>query len=144
MEYLVGALMAVATIAILVKLFIKNNLVSEKRVSVKYSQAYIHSLVGPVMDAFMHSEAPIKPTQARKHAESTKVRVIFTDSKAYWIANNTFYEAEVVDGIVQNDLAKAVDIMGMDKVQLDKMIFIVEKLTEGKSSDRSNPGDKIF
>ena len=30
--------------------------------------------------------------------------------------------------------------MAMDKVELDKMFFIVQKLTEGKNNDSGNPG----
>jgi len=30
--------------------------------------------------------------------------------------------------------------MGMDKVELDKMIFIVDKLTEGNEDDSRNSG----
>jgi len=32
--------------------------------------------------------------------------------------------------------------MGMNKVELDKMFFIVQKLTEGKHNDSGDPGFK--
>jgi hypothetical protein len=64
-----------------------------------------------------------------------------TEHHAYWIANNALQVAKIIDGIVQEDSAKKVDMMGMDKVELEEMIFIVEKLTEGKSNDRWSSGN---
>lgn len=69
-------------------------------------------------------------TQMSKHNKQTEVRVLFLENKAYWIANNSFYSADLEDGTVNQNTAKVVDIMAMDKVELDKMSFIVEMLTE--------------
>jgi hypothetical protein len=69
-------------------------------------------------------------TQMSKHYKQSEVRVLFVDNKAYWISNNSFYSADLEDGIVNQNTTKVVDIMGMDKVELDKMSFIVEMLTE--------------
>ena len=63
-----------------------------------------------------------------------------TDDRAYWIKDNTFYEANLVDGEVDKNTTKVVDTMTMDKVELDKMAFIVQKLTEGTRNDFGNPG----
>jgi hypothetical protein len=55
------------------------------------------------------------------------------ESQAYWIRSNVFYTADLNEmGLVDFDSARPVDTMTMSKVQLDKMSFIVEKLTEGK------------
>jgi hypothetical protein len=32
--------------------------------------------------------------------------------------------------------------MGMDKVQFDKMLFIIDQLRDGKDNDSSSSGDK--
>jgi hypothetical protein len=72
--------------------------------------------------------------------QKNQQRMIFTEDKAYWIKDNAFYEAKVVDGEIDKENAKVVDTMAMDKVELDKMIFIVEKLTEGIKNDFGNPG----
>ena len=42
--------------------------------------------------------------------------------------------------IVENS-EEMVDMMALSKVQLDEMIFIVEKLTEGKNIDNSGSGN---
>lgn len=67
--------------------------------------------------------------------------MLTTETQAYWIKNNTVYVAEIENGIVLNETTKVVDIMGMDKVQLDEMMFIIEKLTEGNINDNWNPGN---
>ena len=40
--------------------------------------------------------------------------------------------------MVDRENAQPVDIMGMDKVQLNEMIFIIEILTEGSTDDYRN------
>lgn len=80
-------------------------------------------------------------TQATNHYDSRQVRVLMTETNAYWIADNALHVADVVDGSVVESSTKKVDMMGMDKVELEEMIFIVEKLTEGKSNDRWSSGN---
>ena len=66
------------------------------------------------------------------------VRVLYINNSAYWIEDSTFYTATFANGSILEDTKKAVDTMGMDSVELDKMIFIVDKLTEGLSDDSSD------
>jgi len=63
---------------------------------------------------------------------------------AYWIKDNTVYSADILDGIIQEDSTKKVDIMSMDKVQLDEMIYIIDMLTEGASNENGSSGNKEF
>ena len=82
-----------------------------------------------------------KATQAFLNDEKNKQRMIFTENRAYWIKDNAFYQADLLEtGEIDNSTTKVVDTMTMDKVELDKMIFIVQKLTEGKRNDFGNPG----
>ena len=74
---------------------------------------------------------PKATTQSTKHFDSVSIRILIVDSQAYWIKNNSVFMADVVNGEVEKDTAREVDTMAMDKVQLNKMIFIVEKLKEG-------------
>lgn len=72
-------------------------------------------------------------TQASKHRESSIVRILFVENQAYWIRDSVFYTADIDnEGFIDIETTRAVDTMTMDKVQLEKMSFIVEKLTEGK------------
>ncbi len=80
-------------------------------------------------------------SQATKLYDKTHLRIIIFNDSAYWIKDNVFYTAEVVDGNVDEASAKVVDTMTMDKVQLDTMAFIVDKLTEGTADDHRNSGN---
>jgi hypothetical protein len=140
MEYLIGSVVTLIAFLVVSKNLSRHKLDSPPDFRVRYTQSYIQDLVGPARELLALLPVPRKPSQSIEHHEKSHVRVVFSEGKAYWIANNTFYEAEMIDGIVQNEIAKAVDIMGMNKVQLDKMMFIVEKLTEGLSNDSGSPG----
>lgn len=85
------------------------------------------------MQQILHSK-PFK-TQATNHYDKNRVKVIITDSKAYWIRDNAVYEADVISGIVQENSTKVVDMMALDEVKLKDMMFIIDKLTEGQTND---------
>ena len=77
-------------------------------------------------------EEPKMPkTQAMQHVDKHTLRAIVVDDNMYWIINNAFYVADIVDGNVEENTTRLVDTMTMDKVQLDKIMFIVDKLREG-------------
>ncbi len=50
------------------------------------------------------------------------------------------HKARFTDGKIDEENKIRVDMMAMDKVELDKMIFIVDKLTEGLTDDSGNSG----
>jgi hypothetical protein len=138
MEYLLGSIVTIAL------LFFAKHLIRDKaktvgRSSLIYSQSYVFNIVKPYLQLEMLTK-PIK-TQASDYLDSLYVRVILVENKAYWISNNTFYVADEEDGFINKETAKPVDIMGMDKVQLDKMIFIVETLTEGVQNENRDSRD---
>ena len=140
MEYLLGSL--VTLLFVFIQRFIKYN--TEKlKIRVSHTQSYIHNLVYPYSAMALH-EYPTrtKVTQSYKLREQTQIRVLIVEEKAYWINNNTVFVADVIDGEVDSENAKPIDTMGMDSVQLDKIMFIVERLTEGTSNDYRGPGYK--
>lgn len=140
MEYLIGSLL---TLFVMLVLSRKANAEHKKNIPVlvKYSQSYTHDLLRPVLPYLVPDLKDKKPTQASKHTKSTQVRVIFTSTEAYWIAGNKLYVAELLNGSVTEESVKEVDTMNMDKVQLDKLVFIVEQLTEGLTNDNSSSGN---
>ena len=85
----------------------------------------------------------LKPgSQSRIHYDKTNVKVIILDNNAYWIKDNIFYRAPLVNRMIEKESTEQVDTMGMDKVQLDKMLFIMDKLREGMSDDSRSTGDQ--
>lgn len=80
-------------------------------------------------------------TQSKNHEKNLSVKVIVVDNQAYWIKDNTFYKAPLVNEKIEKDLAERVDTSNMDKVQLDQMLFIVDKLTEETGDDSRGSGN---
>jgi hypothetical protein len=137
MEFILGALITLFFIAI--QRFIINNL-DKTKIKIINSQSYIHDLVYPYSISLEQSGMKvIKNSQSYKFREKTQIKVLVFEEKAYWITNNTVFVADVIDGEVDSPNAKPIDTMGMDSVQLDRMMFIVERLTEGSNNDYRGP-----
>jgi hypothetical protein len=135
MEYFLGALITFAAIVI-TKMTVTKDFQSVSKIKVSYSQTDVFELIRPFIPAKFVREP--EKTQSIKHYDSLFSKILFDESNAYWIKDNTFYTAEVVDGEVDRETSQPVDIMSMDKVQLDKMIFIIETLTKGNFDDYRN------
>jgi hypothetical protein len=144
MEYFLGALLTILTFIFAVRLLSKN--VDKHRApSITYTQSYTHDLIRPLLPPGGLTGA-YKPlvSQAQKHQDKTNIRILFVDDRAYWIKDNQFMVAETENGMVVNDTSARVDTMAMDSVELDKMVFIVGKLTEGINNDRGDSGNPKF
>ena len=110
---------------------------------IRYSQTHIHEIIKDNIPESMFY--PIKnPTQASIREKSMNVKVLFIDKEAYWIKENALFIADQEDGIVKEDTARRVDTMGMNGVQLEKVMYIVDILNEGNENDRGYTGNKGF
>ena len=69
-------------------------------------------------------------------------KVIIVDNQAYWVSENTFFVAESVNGEIQRQTARPVNTNGLSKVDLDKMLFILDSLKNGKKNDSSSAGNE--
>lgn len=140
MEYFVGSLTTFIILYLVTKLLSFNNFSDELPV---LRQSSVHEIVKPLIpEETKIRPKPIINRQSRKHEDRTNVRVIIMDNQAYWIRDNVFYTAELNGQEIQKETTKAVDIMTMDKVQLDKMLFIMDKLREGSENDRGSTGNQ--
>jgi hypothetical protein len=132
MEYFAGALIALGVV-FFAKYFYEIEKRQNIKVKVRYRQSYIFHMTMPM--AFMIPPKALD-TQATRHFDETKLKIIFTEEKAYWIKDNAVYEADIVGGIIQENSSKAVDMMALDDVKLKDMMFIIDKLTEEQPNDR--------
>jgi len=134
LEYFLGSFLTILTVFFISKI---NKNVSNSNRSFKFSQSHIFELTKPY-------QKPIVKNHTRRqsdiHYDKTNIKVLIMEDKAFWIKNNAIYTAAVDGDEVIKSSAEQVDIMGMDKVELDKMIFIVDQLTERQKHDRRNPG----
>lgn len=80
-------------------------------------------------------------TQSRKYHDKMNIKVIIVDQNAYWVKDNIFYTAPMIDEHIDNDMIQEVDTISMDKVQLEQMLFIMDKLREGIDNDSRSSGD---
>ena len=132
MEYIIGFLSAFVFVYLIVQIQDKYDILSEGLKLVRPSQSRNHELI----NKHMKPEKKKPNRQSAKHEQATNIRVIIMDNQAYWIKDNVFYTADILRGNVDKETTRRVDTMTMDKVQLDKMMFIIDKLREGTFDDR--------
>jgi hypothetical protein len=87
-------------------------------------------------------EKPRQQSQSLTHIEKNTVKVIFIEDKAYWVNNNIFYCADAIGGNVNIDTTEPIDTNNMSKKDIDKMLFILDNLKNGRDNDSSSTGDK--
>jgi hypothetical protein len=92
---------------------------------------YINNVINP---------EPYIKTQSREHAKKNSIKAYFWDDKVYWIENGFLVTAELANQGIDESTKKRVDTHTLDKVELDKISFIVDKLTEGNKDDSGNSG----
>jgi hypothetical protein len=81
-------------------------------------------------------------TQSTTFFDKKHAKVFVLDDLAYWIQENALYCAEFVDGDVDPETKKRVDTFALNDVQLKKMSFIVDTLTEGIGNEDRGPGNQ--
>ena len=101
----------------------------------KYRQSDIHKILKPIL--FTEKTNTNKQTQMDKMLEKNSVNVMIVDDKAYWVFKNVFYTAEFVNGDVDPETTKPIDTSDMSKEDIDKMLFILDKLGDGNRNDSS-------
>lgn len=132
-EYFLGFLVAIVMLVLLrflVPRITRNNPITK----IKYSQSHIYEITKYYLpDSFFFPMS--RPRQSSNHEKSINLKVLFFEKEAYWIKGNTLFIAEQEDGIVKEETARRVDTMGMNRVQLEKVIYIVDILNEGNQND---------
>lgn len=141
MQYLSGFILAFVVMYGLYKFQSRNNIFQEPKLKpIRYSQSHIHSLVSPLIPKSLKQKP--KKTQSRIYEAKNNIRVIIMDNRAYWIKDNGFFMADMsIDGTVNKDSTRRVDTDTMSKVQLDKMLFIIDRLREGNLYDSGGSGN---
>jgi hypothetical protein len=139
MEYIIGFLSAIVFVYFLVRIQNKYDLLRVRLKFSKSTQSRNHYLFKRDVDVVQKKKKEVK-RQSAKHDKNVNIRVIIMDDQAYWIKDNVFYTAELHHGIVDKETTKEVDTMTMNKVQLDKMIFIIDRLREEAFDDRWGSG----
>jgi hypothetical protein len=136
-DFLIGAAVTIIAYAIFQRVMNKTISGEESLGVINYSQSHIYDLMRPFLE-FAEVFEPDEPRQSNNYLKNAYMKVMVVSNKAYWIKNNTLYVAEVVEGEVKKETTKEVDTMSMNKVELNEMLFIVEKLREESDDYRGS------
>ncbi len=139
MEYLVGSLTTFILLVLIGKNTMKNKRIGQK-ISLKYSQTHIFEIVKPLLPPGTLTKQ-IRKTQSLNHEQKTSIKVIIMEDQAFWIKDNIFYVADMDGHHIDKDTTRRVDTMAMDKVELDKMLFIMDQLRDRKINDSGSSGN---
>ena len=71
-------------------------------------------------------------TQSKRHIQENMLRVMVIENYAYWVKDNIFFVADTDRGNVLHGTARQVDTSSMSKSEVDKMMFILDKLKESQ------------
>jgi hypothetical protein len=122
--------------------FIKKEEVKKQKLTVRYSQSHIFDLVSPLLPSIINKTNKQRISQSTIYDKKTNIRVIIVEDMAYWVKDNVFYKASINNEGVDSETTKVVDTIGMDSVELDKMLFIMDRLREGLDNDSGSTGNK--
>ena len=139
MEYILGFLSAIVFIYFFIQIQHRYDVLKERIKFVKSTQSRNYLLLNHF--AYEKKKSKNINRQSLNHDKNINIRVIIMDNQAYWIKDNTFYTADMVQGNVDKETTRVVDTMTMNRVQLDKMIFIIDRLREEAFDDRGGAGN---
>jgi hypothetical protein len=66
-----------------------------------------------------------------EEGSEVQISVAIFDEKAYWVVDNTFYVAEIIDGEIDRSSSRPIDPFSMSNSDVKKMLFILDNLVEG-------------
>ena len=108
----------------------------------KYRQSSIYEMVKDVIPK-QSFDKPKVITQSQRHIQKNMLRVVIAEGSAYWILDNVFYTANAINGRVDEETIKPLDIENMPIKELDKMLSILDDLKQGVGpNDSSSTGNK--
>jgi archaellin len=107
---------------------------------VLYRQSDMHNILKDFFFKEIFDEKVVT-SQSKIWKEKQTTRVVIIDQKAYWVSNNMFYVGDTVDGKVRPETGQPLDTTKMSKKEIDKMLFILDNLKNGKLNDSGSAGN---
>ena len=105
-----------------------------------YRQSDMHNIL---KDFFFKDifDDKVVTSQSKIWKEKQTTKVVIIDQKAYWVSNNMFYVGEAVNGKVKPETGQPLDTSNMSKKEIEKMLFILDNLKNGKINDSGSAGN---
>jgi hypothetical protein len=136
-EYFLGSIVTLISIIMFNKLTKK---LTEKTIQIpRFSQSIKVALFKSYLIKAI-TPKPYKETQSTNYLKKNSKKAFFLNKDVYWIEDGFLQTAKIFDNQIDETTRKRVDTHSLSKVELDKMIFIVDKLTEGNKDDSGNSG----
>jgi len=126
MEYILGSIVTLICIVVINKVI--RQAVTKSEFNFQISQSYLFKLLSEYEQDRTVGETP--ETQSFKHLKDQYTRIMIVEDEAYWIKDNQLYVANFDGGSIDTESTREVDTMSMSTVELEKTMFIVEKLSE--------------
>ena len=140
MEYLLVIGLTLSFCWSIIKVSNKKRIAFLKKI--KYRQSDIYEITKNVISK-QKFDKPKFITQSQRHVQKNMLRVVIEKDKAYWILDNVFYTADAINGRVDENTAKPLDVENMSKKELDKMLSILDDLKQGVGpNDSGSTGNK--
>ena len=127
----------------LVSLFVFNKMLKQITIDKINVPIFTQSRKVELIRNYLVSKTNAKPdvkTQSKEHVKKNSIKAFFWADNVYWVENGFLVTAKLINGSVDETTKKKVDTHSLDKVELDKITFIVDKLTEGNKDDSGNSG----
>jgi hypothetical protein len=105
-----------------------------------YRQSDMHNILKDFFFKDIDKEK-VFTSQSKIWREKQTTKVVILDQKAYWISNNIFYVGEAVNGKVKPETGQPLDTSNMSKKEIEKMLFILDNLKNGKINDSGSAGN---
>jgi hypothetical protein len=105
-----------------------------------YRQSDMHNILKDFFFKDIDNEK-VFTSQSKIWREKQTTKVVILDQKAYWISNNIFYVGEAVNGKVKPETGQPLDTSNMSKREIEKMLFILDNLKNGKINDSGSAGN---
>lgn len=108
-------------------LFIIHLVVKAKALKVKevmITQSYKNEL----LKDFQHE--PIEIEEIDEEDLEDGLRVIIEKDKAYWVIDNSFYTADIVDGDIDQESIVEIDALKLSHNEMEKLLNILDALKE--------------
>lgn len=142
MEYFIGSVSTLIVVYFISKYY-RTEKSKVKPIVIKSSQVKAYELIKPIVPLIRMVEKEFKnvTTQSTIHYDNTHIKVLMANNSAYWIKDNVFYTADIVDGEIVESSTRQVDTMTMNDVQLKEISEIVDILREGRHDDYRSSGN---
>lgn len=139
MEYFIGSILTILTFIIV------NNLIQNKINEHIPMPLFSQSRRYHVLKSYLKYKKKHKvERQSTKNQPKGSTRGIVVGNTIYWIEDGFLVTANFVNGKPEESSKKRVDTYSMNDVELKRIVFIVDKLSEGRSDDTGNTGNKNF